>query len=133
VNRINRLLRQRQTSAERVRAATANPRPNSRSIAANGARRPPIGFKLASAGEASLALGYAPADSEKNMGPGSFNSVMPTDDGVPADIDTSRTAIYDIASRAAYLPNGQRLEAHSGLGGQGRCSLCLQGCLRRRD
>jgi hypothetical protein len=28
----------------------------------------------------------------------------------------SRTAIYDIAAHAVYLPNGDRLEAHSGLG-----------------
>ena len=27
-----------------------------------------------------------------------------------------RTAIYDIAAHAVYLPNGRRLEAHSGLG-----------------
>jgi Protein of unknown function (DUF2778) len=30
--------------------------------------------------------------------------------------DDSRTAIYDIAARMVYLPNGRRLEAHSGLG-----------------
>jgi hypothetical protein len=28
----------------------------------------------------------------------------------------NRTAIYDISSRVVYLPNGRRLEAHSGLG-----------------
>ena len=28
----------------------------------------------------------------------------------------SRTAIYDISARTVYLPNGKRLEAHSGLG-----------------
>jgi len=33
----------------------------------------------------------------------------------PAD-DDSRTAIYDIAARTVYLPNGRRLEAHSGRG-----------------
>src|SRR6516162_6824229 len=33
----------------------------------------------------------------------------------PAD-DDSRTAIYDIAARTVYLPNGSPLEAHSGLG-----------------
>ena len=33
---------------------------------------------------------------------------LPDDDG--------RTAIYDIAAHAVYLPNGRRLEAHSGLG-----------------
>jgi hypothetical protein len=30
--------------------------------------------------------------------------------------DDSRTAIYDIAARAVYLPSGRRLEAHSGRG-----------------
>jgi Tlde1 domain len=30
--------------------------------------------------------------------------------------DDTRTAIYDIAARTVYLPNGRRLEAHSGLG-----------------
>jgi hypothetical protein len=29
----------------------------------------------------------------------------------------SRTAIYDIVAHTVYLPNGERLEAHSGLGG----------------
>lgn len=37
------------------------------------------------------------------------DSVSPPDDG-------GRTAIYDITSHVVYLPNGQRLEAHSGLG-----------------
>jgi hypothetical protein len=30
--------------------------------------------------------------------------------------DDGRTAIYDITARTVYLPNGKRLEAHSGLG-----------------
>ena len=34
---------------------------------------------------------------------------------LPLDSD-SRTAIYDITARTVYLPNGKRLEAHSGLG-----------------
>jgi hypothetical protein len=29
----------------------------------------------------------------------------------------SQTAVYDISARAVYLPNGAKLEAHSGLGG----------------
>jgi type VI secretion system (T6SS) effector TldE1-like protein len=29
----------------------------------------------------------------------------------------SQTAVYDISARAVYLPNGTKLEAHSGLGG----------------
>jgi Protein of unknown function (DUF2778) len=31
--------------------------------------------------------------------------------------DDKHTAIYDIAARTVFLPNGRRLEAHSGLGG----------------
>src|SRR5215475_12560575 len=37
---------------------------------------------------------------------------------ISPDYDDSRTAIYDIAARTVYLPNGRRLEAHSGLGSQ---------------
>jgi hypothetical protein len=33
-----------------------------------------------------------------------------------ASIDPRRTAVYDIAAKTVYLPNGERLEAHSGLG-----------------
>jgi hypothetical protein len=38
-------------------------------------------------------------------------------DSVPPADDDGRTAIYDITAHAVYLPNGRRLEAHSGLGG----------------
>jgi Protein of unknown function (DUF2778) len=37
------------------------------------------------------------------------------DPSLPSGAD-SRTAIYDIAAHTVYLPNGRRLEAHSGLG-----------------
>jgi len=37
-------------------------------------------------------------------------------DSISPAYDDSRTAIYDIAARTVYLPNGRRLEAHSGLG-----------------
>ena len=40
----------------------------------------------------------------------------PKEPVAPAE-DDGRTAIYDIAARIVYLPNGRRLEAHSGLGG----------------
>jgi hypothetical protein len=33
------------------------------------------------------------------------------------DAPSPRTAIYDIAAQTVYLPSGERLEAHSGLGG----------------
>lgn len=36
-------------------------------------------------------------------------------DAVPT-ADKGRTAIYDISARVVYLPDGRRLEAHSGLG-----------------
>ena len=39
-----------------------------------------------------------------------------TDLSSPPDVD-SQTAIYDIAAHTVYLPDGHRLEAHSGLGG----------------
>jgi len=38
------------------------------------------------------------------------------DSSSPPDAD-DHTAIYDISARKVYLPNGQTLEAHSGLGG----------------
>ena len=34
----------------------------------------------------------------------------------PLADDTAHTAIYDISAHTVYLPNGERLEAHSGLG-----------------
>ena len=37
-------------------------------------------------------------------------------DSVVIPESDSRTAIYDIGAHAVYLPNGERLEAHSGLG-----------------
>ena len=75
-------------------------------------------FQLASASDTSASLAYAPSGLAKSLAiPGSFlKSLMPRDSESPADVDTSRTAIYDITSRTVYLPNGRRLEAHSGLG-----------------
>jgi hypothetical protein len=40
---------------------------------------------------------------------------MRKEDLVPGD--DGRTAIYDITAHTVYLPDGRRLEAHSGLGG----------------
>lgn len=34
----------------------------------------------------------------------------------PAETSAARTAVYDISARMLYLPNGERLEAHSGFG-----------------
>ncbi|ARQ00265.1 uncharacterized protein DUF2778 [Pseudorhodoplanes sinuspersici] len=46
-------------------------------------------------------------------------SLPPADDiGIQQDLDipTAKTAIYDITSQTVYMPNGEKLEAHSGLG-----------------
>ena len=46
-------------------------------------------------------------------------SLPPADDiGVQQDLDipTPKTAVYDITSQVVYMPNGEKLEAHSGLG-----------------
>jgi hypothetical protein len=81
-------------------------------------RRSESGFQLASTSDTSVSLAYAPSDPKSSAVPGSpLKSLTPKDPDLPADIDTSRTAIYDITSRTVYLPNGRRLEAHSGLGG----------------
>ena len=43
--------------------------------------------------------------------------VSPPQDAAPSNSgDTTHTAIYDISAHRVYLPNGERLEAHSGLG-----------------
>ena len=39
----------------------------------------------------------------------------PNESSSPSDPDP-HTAIYDVSSHTVYLPNGRRLEAHSGLG-----------------
>src|SRR6185312_7040050 len=46
-------------------------------------------------------------------------SLSPTgglDAGSLDDPDSAGTAIYDITAQTVYLPNGEKLEAHSGLG-----------------
>jgi hypothetical protein len=42
-------------------------------------------------------------------------ALPPHTDTKKLEID-DRTAVYDISARTVYMPNGQRLEAHSGLG-----------------
>ena len=81
-------------------------------------RTPQSRFRLASASATSLPLAYAPSNSVK--GPATTGSAL-TDWALTvakplSDVVTSRTAIYDITSQTVYLPNGRRLEAHSGLG-----------------
>jgi hypothetical protein len=78
---------------------------------------PKAGFQLASASETGTALGYAPDDSATSSGiTDSLKGLVTKDSNPLGNVDTSRTAIYDISSQTVYLPNGRRLEAHSGLG-----------------
>jgi len=88
--------------------------------------------QLASLSDDPLPSAYAPSDSApknpglrdlllkdigpKDSGPKDSAPSAPKDSNPLSDIETSRTAIYDITAHTVYLPNGQRLEAHSGLG-----------------
>ena len=102
---------------QRVAAAETAPRAAARPTAGQAAaKRPQDGrFQLASASATSLPLSFAPTDAVKTSAvPGSALKDLTPKASKP--IDPSRTAIYDITSRTVYLPNGRRLEAHSGLG-----------------
>jgi hypothetical protein len=58
-----------------------------------------------------LTVAGTPLPAEKPV----FTAVARNDSISPPDAE-SRTAIYDIAAHVVYLPNGDSLEAHSGLG-----------------
>jgi hypothetical protein len=102
----------------RIAVAAAAPRPDARSGRATPKRQSEPGFRLASASDTSLDLAYAPSNSVNDSASrGSpLKGLTPKESDPLADIDASRTAIYDITARTVYLPNGRRLEAHSGLG-----------------
>jgi hypothetical protein len=44
------------------------------------------------------------------------SALQATNRSMPQSNFDSRVAVYDISARTVYLPNGERLEAHSGLG-----------------
>jgi Protein of unknown function (DUF2778) len=104
----------------RITVAAAAPRPDARSGRSRATlkQQSEPDFRLASASDTSLAIAYAPSHSVKDSsGTGSpLKGLTPKASDPLADIDPSRTAIYDITARTVYLPNGRRLEAHSGLG-----------------
>jgi Tlde1 domain len=83
--------------------------------------------QMASLSDDPLPAAYAPSDAVpkdkgirdlllRDLGPKDGGPKDTTSKDPLSDVDTSRTAIYDIAAHTVYLPNGQRLEAHSGLG-----------------
>ncbi|MBN8941982.1 MAG: DUF2778 domain-containing protein [Rhizobiales bacterium] len=62
-------------------------------------------------------LAYAPSDDAgtapvRSGGGRLLGGIMPG----PGPVVAPGTAVYDITARTVYLPNGERLEAHSGLG-----------------
>jgi hypothetical protein len=102
------------------RIAAAVPVRRSRSATAQAMPQRPLEprVRLASASDTSAFLAYAPSDAFK-ISPFTSSAgrdLAPKDLDAPADVETSRTAIYDITARTVYLPNGRRLEAHSGFG-----------------
>ena len=107
-------------AAPRVAVPVPAPRPAARSAVAQAEPKPApaTGFRLASLFDTSLPLGYAPSDPVKSsVVTGSIPKEPTSKDSDPlGGIDPSHTAIYDIAARTVYLPNGRRLEAHSGFG-----------------
>jgi Protein of unknown function (DUF2778) len=92
----------------RVAAAVPLPRPAPKPATAQTG---PIRYRLASLSETALpASAYAPADAATKDADAPKESNPLTD-------DPAHTAIYDISAHVVYMPSGERLEAHSGLGG----------------
>jgi hypothetical protein len=103
-------------------AAVAAPAPHAAAralIARTAPKRPAAApVRVASLGDAPIRTAYAP-----NPG-ANIDAALPKEmtprDPAPKDAaanpDLSRTAIYDLTAHTVYLPNGRRLEAHSGLG-----------------
>ena len=110
-----RPLSRREARREARRMALATPPADNRSFFEKlfGLSQPSgsaLGYASAESGVSSAARSIASASSPaaRNNGGGSYAS---------ARLDRY-TAIYDISAHTVYLPNGARLEAHSGLGQQ---------------
>jgi hypothetical protein len=77
-------------------------------------------YRVASIGDTPIRTAYAPTDAANKDAAfdDSLKKAMPHDPAPKdaANPDMSQTAVYDITAHAVYLPNGRRLEAHSGLG-----------------
>jgi hypothetical protein len=100
-------------------------------VAPQKPEKPAGSYRVASLGETPIRTAYASVDSAtrdpaiddsllKRMTPRDPAKDTASKDAMPKDgplagVDLTRTAIYDIAAHVVYLPNGQRLEAHSGL------------------
>jgi hypothetical protein len=103
-----------------ARALIARVAPNKRE---ERAERPAVApYRVASLGDTPIRTAYASADTANRDAAidDSLLKTMTPRDPAPQDAatnpDMSHTAIYDITGHMVYLPNGRRLEAHSGLG-----------------
>jgi hypothetical protein len=100
---------------QRAVLAAVMPRPRP-AVAEAATKRSSKGrYQLASASATSLPLAYASTDTSA-VANSALKELTPKASKPLREVVTSRTAIYDITSRTVYLPNGRRLEAHSGLG-----------------
>jgi hypothetical protein len=87
----------------RLAAAVPLPRPAPKPATAQTG---PIRYRVASLTETPVpSSAYAPADADAAK------------ESNPLTDDPAHTAIYDISAHTVYMPSGERLEAHSGLGG----------------
>jgi hypothetical protein len=118
-------------SAPRVAAAAPSPRA-APSTVAQAAPKQAGSYRLASLESNVLPPAYASVESPAKDS--SINDLLKrlstrdstprdaatsdaaTPDAAPAGPDLTHTAIYDISARVVYMPDGRRLEAHSGLG-----------------
>ena len=102
-----------------VAAVPATPHAAARALAARVApkRQQPgaATYQVASIGDTPIRTAYASGDTRDSTIDDSLLKKITPRDPAPKDADMSRTAIYDIAAHVVYLPNGTRLEAHSGL------------------
>ncbi len=96
-----------------VTAPVAPPAPNAAAIAAPVPKPAPATAAIAAA---ITALPPAPASLPAPAPKKPAQAEQARNNSIAlADAD-GRTAVYDIAGHTVYLPNGERLEAHSGLG-----------------
>jgi hypothetical protein len=113
--------------APKAAAAPAAPHAAARALAArvtpDKRPQPAATYQVASVGETPIRTAYASVDSasrDSAIDDSLLKKMTPRDpapkDSATKDADMSRTAIYDITAHVVYLPNGTRLEAHSGLG-----------------
>ena len=125
--------RVRDTVASAAPAAEVAPPARAPRIAAVPVPRPAPRYRVASLTDTPPpSAAYAPPESaNRDSGILGLVKKLTVSDSAPTDAapkdatkdegqlagDLSHTAIYDISARTVYLPNGEWLEAHSGLGG----------------